>query len=263
MVTGGADRFNLNLISKMDKKKFDFTIVTTLPSKNEWKNKFEKYAKVYDLTSFLEMKDWLSFINYIIEKDNINLIFNSNSQFGYKAIPYLKAKYPQIPIVDYVHMEEWYWRNGGYSRDSSMVQSLIDKTFTCNENSRNIFIKYFKRNKKDIETAYIGVDEKKFNPENFDKKEIMKELKEKYDITDIDGKKVISYICRIADQKRPYLFFEIIKSLQEVRDDFIVLIVGDGPFLDGLKQKCKQNGMEDIIYFIGNKDETEKITGIY
>ncbi len=112
MVTGGADRFNLNLISKMDKEKFEFTIITTLPATNEWRKKFEKNATVYDLTTFLDMKDWLSFINYIISTKKIKLIFISNSQFGYKALPYLKAKFPDIPIVDFVHMEEWYWRNG-------------------------------------------------------------------------------------------------------------------------------------------------------
>ena len=108
MVTGGADRFNLNLVKKMSKRKFSFTIITTLPCKNEWRREFEKYATVYDLTSFLEMKNWTSFINYIIKKNNINLIFNSNSEFGYKILPYLKAKHPDIPICDFVHMEEWY-----------------------------------------------------------------------------------------------------------------------------------------------------------
>ncbi len=288
MVTGGADRFNLNLVNKMNKKKFNFTIITTLPSKNEWRKYFEKYATVYDLTTFLEMKDWISFINYIIRKDNINLIFNSNSQFGYKILPYLKAMYPKIPIVDYVHMEEWYWRNGGYSRDSSMVSSVIDKTFTCNENSRNIFIKHFKRNDKEVKTIYIGVDEKKFNPERLNKNEILKcqniankekaqslkkignkektqslkkfgDKQKAQNLPNIGNKKVISYICRIADQKRPYLFFEVCKQLAKIRNDFVIIVVGDGPFLGGLKNKVKESNLEDIFYFVGEINETEQI----
>ena len=38
-------------------------------------------------------------------------------------------KYPNIPIVDYVHMEEWYWRNGGYSRDSYAFKNSITSLF--------------------------------------------------------------------------------------------------------------------------------------
>ena len=202
MVTGGADRFNLDLIKRMDRKKFSFTIISTMPSKNEWRRQFEKYATIYDLTTFLEMKDWIGFINYIIKKNNIKLIFNSNSEFGYRILPYLKAKYPQIPITDFVHMEEWYMKNGGFSRDSSIMQNVIDKTFTCNENSRNIFINYFKRNESEIKTIYIGVDEKKFDPQKYNKEEIIDKINDKRLSKD---KIIISYICRIAEQKRPYL----------------------------------------------------------
>ena len=246
MVTGGADRFNLNLVKKMDKRKFSFTIVTTLPSSNEWRRHFEKYSTVYDLTTFLDMKDWTSFINYIINKNNINLIFNSNSEFGYKVLPYLKAKHPQIPICDFVHMEEWYIRNGGFSRDSSSVQNVIDKTFTCNENSRNVFIENFKRKPEEIKTIYIGVDEKKFDSKKFNKEDLLKKFK--YG-NDLKNKIIISYICRIADQKRPYLFFEVIKKLSEIRDDFVAIVAGEGPMLDGLKRKVKQHRLEKYFVF--------------
>ena len=256
MVTGGADRFNLDLVKKMNKKKFSFTIITTLPSKNEWRKYFEKYATVYDLTSFLEMKDWTSFINYIIKKNNINLIFNSNSEFGYKILPYLKAKHPNIPICDFVHMEEWYNRNGGFARDSSAMKNVIDKTFTCNENSRNTFINYFKRKPEDVKTIYIGVDEKKFDPGKYNKEDLIKKFKYgEY----FENKIVISYICRIAEQKRPYLFLEIVKKLAKIRDDFVVIVAGDGPMLNGLKRKVREEKLDNYFAFVGNIKRTEKI----
>lgn len=254
MVTGGADKFNLDLISRIDKEKYEFTILSMLPSTNEWRQDFEKYATVYDLTSFLDRKNWISFINYIIEKNNIDIIFNTNSQFGYNALPYLKAKYPEIPICDYVHMEEWYSRNGGFSRDSSNYESIIDKTYTCNGNSKKVFINHFGRKEKEIETMYIGVDEKNFNPELLNKEEILKE----YEITP-NGKFIISYICRIAEQKRPYLFIEILKELNKRRDDFLVVIAGDGPFLPEVKKRVSKYNLNEKVKFLGNIKQTEKV----
>lgn len=254
MVTGGADKFNLDLISRIDKEKYEITIISTLPSTNEWRQEFEKHATVYDLTSFLDRKNWMSFINYIIDKNNIDIIFNTNSQFGYNCIAYLKAKYPKIPIIDYVHMEEWYWRNGGYSRDSSGFASIIDKTYTCNENSKNIFINHFNREKDEVKTMYIGVDEKKFNPNVFNKEKILEE----YNIQ-ANGKFIISYICRIAEQKRPFLFVEIIKELSKKRDDFLVVIAGDGPLLPEVKKMVSKYGMDKNFIFLGNIKETEKV----
>ncbi len=257
MVTGGADKFNLDLLTGLDKEKFDITIITTEPTVNTYRQEFEKNATVYDLTTFLDKKYWTSFINYIIKKNNINLIFNTNCKFGYSMLPYIKAKYPKVPIVDYIHMEEWYNRNGGYSRDSSMVQSVIDKTLLCNKNSENILIDYFKRNESDVETVYIGVDEKEFNPENYNKEELLK----KYNINR-NGRFIISYICRIADQKRPHLLMQIIKALKQERNDFLVLVVGEGNMLSSIKAEARKLQLMDNIMFLGNITKTKEIYAI-
>ena len=261
MITGGADLFNLNLVKGLDRNKFNVTIITTEPNKNVLRQYFEKnedgteLAKVYDLTSFLDQKYWLAFIDYIINKENINLILNSNSKIGYSMLPYIKSKYADIPIIDYVHMEEWYNRNGGYSRCSAMYNSVIDKTLVCNENSRKILIDYFGKNEDEVETVYIGVDENKFNPEKYNKEE----LKKKYQI---GNKKVISYICRISEQKRPMLLLKIIAKLKEQRQDFKVLVVGDGNSLSKMKDKAKELNIFDDIIFTGALDNIAEIYAI-
>ena len=254
MVTGGADKFNLDLISRIDKEKYEFTIISTIPSSNEWRQEFEKYGTVYDVTKFLDRKDWISFINHIIYQNNIDIIFNTNSQYGYNVLPYLKAKHPEVPIIDYVHMEEWYIRNGGFSRDSSIMKSVIDKTYTCNGNSKKIFINHFGRKEDEVETVYIGVDEKKFNPDLYNKEEILK----KYNIQP-NGKFILSFICRIADQKRPYLFVEVIKELSKKRNDFMVVVAGDGPFLPEMKNRIKKYGLSDKFVYLGNVKETVNV----
>ena len=254
LITGGADRFNLNLVKGLDKEKYSITILTTEPNKNTLRQEFEKYATVYDLTSFLNQEFWLPFVNYIIKKENINIVLNTNSKFGYSILPYLKAKYPNMPLIDYVHMEEWYNRNGGYSRYSSMVESVLDKTLVCNENSKNILCKHFGRNENEIQTVYIGVDEDEFNPEKYDKDEILK----KYNIEN-DKKYIFSYICRISEQKRPMLLLEIIKKLKEKRNDFKVLVVGDGNLLPKMKAKANKLGLNENIMFLGNIEKTEEI----
>ena len=263
MITGGADLFNLNLVKGLDKNKFAITIITTEPNKNvlrqyfERNEEFSQIANVYDLTSFLDQKYWVSFINYIIEKENINIILNSNSKFGYAVLPYLKSRHPQIPIIDYVHMEEWYNRNGGYSRYSAMYDSVIDKTLVCNENSRKILIDHFGKNPSDVETVYIGVNEKIFNPENYNKKE----LKQKY-LGETQNKKIISYICRISEQKRPMLFLQIISKLKEQRQNFKAIVVGDGNLLPKMKEEAKKLHIYEDIIFTGRLQNTGEIYAI-
>lgn len=255
MTTGGADKFNLDLVTRANKNKFNFIIINTNPNVNSWRQDFEEQVVIYDLTTFLDQKNWLAFINNLIRQYRINLILNTNSLTGYSMIPYFKSRFSHIPIVDYIHMEEWYNRCGGYSRDSSMVAPCIDKTLVCNENSRKILINHFKRNEKDIKTVYIGVDEKIFNPDTYEKEEIRKQ----YDIKENDTRYILSYICRIDLQKRPMLLAEILRELKRKRDDFLCIIAGDGPMLEMLETKLNKYGLKDNVKFVGNIKETAKL----
>lgn len=256
MVMGGADKFNIDLINGLDKDKFEVTVISTEPNLNVWRQEYQFNTKaIYDLTTFLDRRYWIAFINYIIEKNNINIVFNTNSVFGYSVLPYIKAKHSEIPIIDYIHMEEWYNRNGGFSRDCAAVSSVIDKTLVCNENSRKILINHFGKDEHEVETVYIGVDEKKFNP---DMKNI-KELKVKYGVP-LD-KKVVSFIARIDLQKRPYLLIQIIKATLKRKDVFFV-VAGDGPMLSEIKELAKKEKINDSISFLGSVSNTKEIYAI-
>ena len=151
-------------------------------------------------------------------------------------------------------MEEWYWRNGGYSRDSFAFKDVIDKTLACNKNSEEILINHFGRKKEDVQTVYIGVDEKLYNPDRYSKKEILEKLN-----INKENKFIISYICRISEQKRPFLLLEIIKKLKIKRNDFIVIVAGDGPLLDKMKKRATKYKIIDNIVFLGNYTKTQEI----
>ena len=260
MTTGGADKFNIDFLKGLDKEKYDVTVITTEAQVNNYRQEFEKYAIVYDLTTFIDRKYWLAFINYIIEKNNINFILNTNSRFGYSALPYIKGKYPEIPIIDYIHMEEWYNRNGGYSRDSSAIPSILDKTLVCNKNSEDVLVNHFERERDEIKTVYIGVNEKEYDPSKISEED-KKKILEKYDIEKND-RFIISYICRISEQKRPHLLMQIIKKLKENRNDILVVIAGDGYMLEDIKKEAKTYNLTENIRFIGNITNPKEIYAI-
>lgn len=254
MVMGGADKFNLDFIRLIDKEKYSVTLISTQPTEYLWRQRFEEEAlEVFDLTTFLDEKYWPAFINYIIETRNIDLFLNTNSVFGYALIPYLRAKHPNLSIMDYIHMEEWYNRSGGYSRDSASVNTFIDKTLFCNKSSEKIYNTHFEVPNAQTDTVYIGVDTDKFDPDKYNKQE----LREKYQLP-ID-KTIVGYICRLAHQKRPFLFIEIIKKYVKNNNDTVFIIVGDGPLEQDLKDLVRRYNLNDYVIFLGKSDKTEEI----
>ena len=101
----------------------------------------------------------------------------------------------------------------------------------------------------------MGVDEKIFDPNNFDKEAILKE----YNIKNEQNKYILSYICRIDLQKRPMLLVEILRKLKEKRTDFMCLIAGDGPMLEKVEQKLRKYELTKYVTLLGNIRETGKI----
>lgn len=259
MTLGGADKFNLDLFSMINKDKYSVTLVTTQPTEYVWRQKFEECcSEVFELSSFLNRKDWFSFVDYLIETRNINIVFNTNSVTGYMMLPLIRAKHPELPIMDYIHMEEWYNRNGGYSRDSAVVGSVIDKTLFCNKNSENIMVDYFGRDRNSVGTVYIGVDADKFDPKKYDKKA----LKLKYEIP--EDKFVMSLIARIDYQKRPFLMMKIIERLVATGEipNLLFLVVGSGPLLDDIKAISSKKGLDEYIRFLGVSKSPDEIYAI-
>ena len=251
---GGADKFNLDLISRIDKTKFDITILTTETSDYVWRQKFEKYAEVFDLTSFLHRKDWPAFIHYIMKSRNIDIVMQSNSYFGFYVIPWLKSEFPEVIFTDYLHSENWSWRNGEYPRDSTAIDSFLDRTYTCTKVLRESMKKNMGRTIDNVKTVYIGVDEEEFDANKVNISD-NKDLEQKMD--QLKNKKAILFLCRISEEKRPIFMVKVFKKLLQKNPNLILMVVGDGPVLTEMKDTSKKEGIYDNIIYFGMQNNVK------
>lgn len=251
---GGADKFNYDLISNLDKEKYEITIITTEPCDYEWRQKFEKYATIFDLTTFLHRRDWPAFIEYLMKSRNIDLVFQSQSYFGYYVLPWLKSYFPTVPFVDYLHAENWSWRNGEYPRDSTAIAGLLDKTYTCTQFLKDEMKEKMGRTTENVEPVYIGVNTREFDPEKI-KIEDDKDLNER--LEKHKNKKKILYCCRMSIEKRPILAIKILKKICEQDNNVVLLVVGDGPMLHKTQKEVEKLGLKENAEFFGSKSNVK------
>ena len=250
MEMGGADLFNLDICRKIDKDRFEISILTTVPAEQSWRQLFEEYVTdIFDLPSFLEPKDFPEFISYFIKSREIDVLFLSNSYDGYYMVPWLRAQFPELAIIDYVHMEEWYWRNGGYARTSGVMGEVLEKTYVCNERTRRVLINDFGRAPESVETLYIGVDQEKFDEHGVEAGQVRKSL----DIA--EDRPIVLFPCRIHPQKRPFLMLEIAKEAKKRIPAIAFVVVGDGPQLGELKVAVEREKLQDTVYLAGRQSD--------
>jgi len=250
MITGGADQFNLDFVRLLDKEKYNITIIATQNSENDWKQKFREYTSaIYSLPEFLDVKNYAEFISYIIQTRQIDVCLVSNSYYGYYLLPWLKAQYPEMAVIDYVHMEEMYWRKGGYARTSMAMSDLLEKTYVCNGATRRAFINQFGRSEDSVETLYIGVDQNKFDPSKTEYGTIRSEYKIP------NQAKMVLFPCRLHGQKRPYLMVEIAKQVIAKRNDIYFMVVGDGDERVGMQRKINEYNLDKNVIFAGMQED--------
>lgn len=250
MEMGGADLFNLDVCRKIDKSRFEVSILTTVPGEQSWRQRFEEYVTdIFDLPSFLEPKDFPEFISYFIQSREVDVLFLSNSYDGYYMVPWLRKEFPNLAIIDYVHMEEWYWRNGGYARTSGAMGEVLEKTYVCNERTRRVLIRDFDRKPECVETLYIGVDQEQYDALKVESGLARKELGIGED------RPIVLFPCRIHPQKRPFLMLEIAKEARKKIPDIAFVVVGDGPQFEELKIAVQRDGLEETVYLAGRQKE--------
>ncbi len=250
MEMGGGDRFNLDICRRLDRTRFEIGILATQPGGNAWRQRFEEYVEdIFCLYEFLDLPDYGEFISYYIISREVKMLFLSNSYYGYSLLPWLRLQFPDLTIIDYVHREEWDWRSGGYGRTSGVMGDMIDRTYVCNELTRNVMISDFGRKPETVETLYIGVDHKWYDPET------VPEGRAREALGIAAERPMVLFPCRIHPVKRPFLMLAIAAELKKKIPEIAFAVVGDGPLLEELKLAAEEADLKDTVYFAGSRTD--------
>ena len=244
---GGGDQYNLNLLKGLKEKGWTVTIVTTLEDSHPWEDKFREITN--DIFHFAHIGTeyiYSSLISYLIESRAPSLMFLSNSMYGYYALPYIKMRYPKLPIVDYLHCEDIGWYKGGYPYFSVLNTQLLDQTFTTSNNlSKWCIDKGADKNKQAV--CYINVDTEAIKKDKAERFKIRKELNLR------DNIPLILYVARLTQQKQPLVFIETLAALKKSGIKFYAIAIGDGPERLALEASIQSNALSDSIKYLGSQ----------
>lgn len=247
---GGADKFNLDAMTGLQQKGVqNFILTTQATEQHEWQQKFEAVTdEIFHLPDFLDPLHYPEFLSYFIQSREIDAIIVSNSYEGYYLIPWIRQHFPQVVITDYVHMEEWYWRNGGYARTSGAAAGLTEKTWVCNSATRDVMIRNFGRKPASVDCMYIGVDHNHFCAD-------LEQPGYLHEMLKLDRERpIILFPCRIHPQKRPFMMLSIANKVRKQIPNAAFVVVGDGPQLDELEKTAADMGLENTVYCIGRSE---------
>ncbi len=238
LAAGGVERLTATMIKQLSED-FRFVVINTegLNSRTgSLHHSFEPICDgIYDLFEIVPDEFFLECINDLkcIYKPSLVWICNGSVWLS-KNYMNMRKLFPDIPIIDQeVYDVSKGWINNFHDKDLQ----TFDRFIAINSKIRERFINDFGIDEEKVDLIYHAIDSARFNMRTSPIER--KELVDKYNLN--SEIPIYATIGRLANQKRPELFLQMVEIIQDQSIDAEFIMIGDGPLAD------------DIDYIINKK----------
>jgi glycosyltransferase involved in cell wall biosynthesis len=244
LALGGADKFNLDMITCLTNYGWQTTIVTTRPSVHVWRDEFAKVSNdIIDLTAYAP-EEYPAQLVEIIRSRSIDTVLVSHSVVGYDLLPYLRAHLPNLTYVDYCHYVEPSWLDGGYPRMSLTNATNLDLQIVSSQSLKRWMCE--RGGARDgIAVCTTNIDTATWNPASYDRQELRAQL----GIPPLAL--VVLLAARLERQKQPFLALSVMKQVASRLPDVHFLVAGDGQFANSMRNFLHWHGLDQRIRMLG------------
>ena len=251
LALGGADKFNLDLLGQLVQRGWEVTIATTLSGDHPWLAQFARVTPdIFSLHHFLRPADYPRFVRYLIHSREMDAVLVSHSEFGYQLLPYLRAHFPRLPLLDFCHIEEEAWKNGGYPQMSVTYQETLDRSLVSSEHLK-AWMEKRGADPAAIHVCHTNIDADYWQPDP----ERGRRARQKYDIA--ESTPLIVFVGRMCAQKQPKVLAQTALRLAQANADFVLVVAGDGPDLAWLKTFVRKHRLERRVRLVGALANTD------
>jgi glycosyltransferase involved in cell wall biosynthesis len=245
LALGGADKFNLNLLQQLAAEGWEVTIATTLRGGDPWMPAYARFTvDVFVLHRFLRLVDYPRFLRYLIGSRQPDVVMVTQSELGYMLLPYLRAHAPATAFVDFCHIEEEEWKQGGYPYRAVQYAEQLDLNIVASEHLRRWETSRGAEADR-VEVCTINVDAEAWKPDLDERAAVRRELE-----LDADTP-VILYAARLCAQKQPAVFAATMRELDRRGIRFVALVAGDGPDFAWLQAQIAQDELAHAVRCLG------------
>jgi glycosyltransferase involved in cell wall biosynthesis len=180
-----------------------------------------------------------------IRSEGFDLVYNNTLLNPYGALASYLAGVPNV----------WHVREVG--RESTLRSNFIKLTAILATRlivvSESVGELYTKEEKKKLRVVYNGIDPEYFCPDVYDPYVIRQSFGIHQD------QPVVCIVGRLHQSKRHDDLLNATKMLVDRWPDLLVLIVGDGPLEDSIRQQIRELGLDQNVRLLGYMDDVREV----
>ena len=252
MEAGGTQSFLMNLYRNIDRSKIQFDFLVEYEEKEFYDDEIISLGGKIYYTNFRKTLNVIKFkrtMSDILKNHPEYKIVHIHATAIGKICTDVARKCGIKTIIAHTHnnsaVKDWKYYPKILLR--KLYTNGPTDFFACSEDAG----RYTFKNKKFI-VIYNAIDIDKFLFKQEVREDFRKEL-------NIEDKFVIGNIGRLHEQKNQSFLIDIFYEIQKIKDNAILLIVGKGPLENELKEKVSNLGINNKVYFLGNRKDVERI----
>lgn len=255
-VGGGVEAVVMNYYRNIDKTKIQFDFICDNDSTNIPYQEIEQLGgKVILIPPYQHQKSYQKELQKILKQNNYKIIHSHINTMS--VFPLYAAKKVGISIrIAHSHSTsnkvEW---KKNILKNILRPYSKIYATdyFCCSELAGKYLFgnKTYNEGKVFLLNNAIDLDKYKYNEKERNKQR--KKLNINKDAI------VIGHIGRFVKQKNHSFLIDIFKKINELNNNTILILVGQGPLENEIKSKVKKLNLDNKVIFLGQLEETNNI----
>ncbi len=255
LALGGAEQVIYSIAQGLNPDKVTLHILTTEKTENVWQTKFNPYTQNIFTPNASSHAIYRFYFRYLIRKLGVKVVLVTNAHVFYRALPALKAEFPDVKFVDLIHTETYFAaaeleRSAPYFDQRICISNKLHSYIRGVYQQAGLNSQYSKR----LLAIHNGIDLKKYQPNSS-----KGAFKAKYQIR--PDTKLITFIGRFSDEKNPALFVRVaLTFLHRFPDcDVKFVMAGDGLRFHSIKAGIEKSGFASHFVLTGLLNEVPQL----
>lgn len=253
---GGVESVVMNYYRHIDRSKIQFDFICDEDSTNIPYEEIEKLGgKVILIPPYQKIFKYHKELKKILKEGNYKIVHSHINTLS--VFPLRAAKKAGVPVrIAHSHSttNKKEWKKNVLKQILRPFSRVYATDYMCCSELAGRWL--FGNKEYDKGNVYLlnnAIDLEKFKYDEKIRKKKRKELNIKEDTL------VIGHVGRFVEQKNHRFLIDIFNEVHKQKENSVLLLAGQGPLMEEMKEKVKTLGIEDFVEFLGQRDDINEL----